>query len=60
VPCAANDPFARFLPGSERLDRIESLDDGLRPAHAHDVFREAGSLEMRVGIDQPGNNSLAG
>jgi hypothetical protein len=48
------------LPGSERLDRIERLDDGLCPPHADDVFREAGGFEMRVGIDQPGNDSLAG
>jgi hypothetical protein len=30
------------------------------PCHADDVFREAGGLEMRVGIDQPGNDGLAG
>src|SRR5204863_7542267 len=60
MPCAADDPFARLLPGGESLDRVERLADGLRPTHIHHVFRETGGLEMRVGIDQPRNHSLAG
>ena len=59
MPCAADDPFAWLLLGDECLDRIKRLGNGLRPAHVHHVIGEAGRLEMRVGIDQPGNHGLA-
>src|SRR5215212_4278024 len=59
MPCAADDPFTGLLLGGECLDRVERISDALSPTHIHHVFRQTGGLEMRVGIDQPGNRSLA-